>query len=310
MVEIYSRAIYSVQVTCQASVLWPLNQRGFLSVLMAPMTYFFAKVGTMNRWCVLASLFLGSLGPCLSPQAFAQDAPPDRRYDAVTWMQASAEYQLLTKQTYRHAANQLLAALDDPHWSADEIQTVEGGFQNKPAAIILDVDETVLDNSAYNARNIRDGKLFSLQAWNAWCEERRAIAIPGAVDFIQRAEALGVKVFFITDREDEVKEATIENLRKIGVNATAENVLTKNPKLDDKISRRAIVSQDYRILLLVGDSMSDLCSGMGTREWEQRHKIGAEKSELFGPRWVMLPNPVYGSWQRALPPENNGLRLE
>lgn len=240
----------------------------------------------------------------------AQDVRLDRRYDAVTWMQASAEYHLLTKQIYRSATAQLLVALDDPHWSADEIQVVEGGFQQKLPAIILDVDETVLDNSAYNARNIRDHKLFTLEAWNAWCEERRATAIPGAVEFIHRAESLGVKVFFITDREDEVKEATIENLKKIGVQASEENVLTKNPQLDDKISRRAIVSQQYRILLLVGDSMSDLCSGMGTREWEQRSKIGAEKADLFGPRWVMLPNPVYGSWQRALPTENNGLRLD
>jgi acid phosphatase len=193
--------------------------------------------------------------------------------------------------------------------SADEIHTTEGNYQTKPPAIILDVDETVLDNSAYNARNIRDGKLFTLEAWNAWCEEQRAIAIPGAVEFIQRAESLGVKVFFITDREDDVRAATIENLNKIGVRASEENVLTKNPQLDDKISRRALVTQNHRVLLLIGDSMSDLCSGMGTREWDQRQKIAAEKTALFGPRWVMLPNPVYGSWQRALPPKDNGLRL-
>mgnify|MGYP002862879427 CR=1 FL=1 len=242
--------------------------------------------------------------------ALAQDIRDDRRYDAVTWMQASAEYQLLTKQIYRSATTQLLVALDDPNWSADEIQSVEGGFQEKPAAIILDVDETILDNSAYNARNIRDKKLFTIDSWNAWCEEGKALPIPGAVEFIHRAEALGVKVFFITDREDSVKQATIENLKKIGVQASEENVLTKNPQLEDKISRRAIVSQKHRVLLLVGDSMSDLCSGMGTREWEERRKIAAEKTELFGSRWVMLPNPAYGGWQRALPSENHGLRLD
>ncbi|MBL8888616.1 MAG: hypothetical protein JNL67_01465 [Planctomycetaceae bacterium] len=244
-----------------------------------------------------------------SQQVERHDVRQNKSYDAVTWVQASAEYQLLVKQIYRGAAIQLLAGLEDRQWSADEIQTVEGNFQNKPPAIILDVDETVLDNSAYNARNIRDNQSFSLDAWNAWCEERRALAIPGAVDFIHRAEALGVKVFFITDREDNVRQATIENLKQIGVNATEENVLTKNPQLDDKISRRAIVTQNHRVLLLIGDSMSDLCSGMGTREWEERQAIAAEKTELFGPRWVMLPNPVYGSWQRALPKDNNGLRL-
>lgn len=264
----------------------------------------------MNRWSRIGlSLMIILLASPLS-EGVAQDVRDDRRYDAVTWMQASAEYHLLTKQVYRGATAQLLVALDDPNWSADEIQAVEGGFQKKVPAIILDVDETVLDNSAYNARNVRDQKYFTLDAWNAWCDERRALAIPGAVEFIHRAEALGVKVFFITDREDSVKQATIENLQKIGVPASEDNVLTKNPQLDDKISRRAIVTQHHRVLLLVGDSMSDLCSGMGTREWEQRQKIATEKTELFGPRWVMLPNPVYGGWQRALPTENNGLRFD
>lgn len=268
----------------------------------------------------LAGIFLVATLTCTLPpmswhqgnwphSSVGQEPQQNKSYDAVTWMQASAEYQLLAKQIYRGAANQLLAGLEDPQWSADEIQVVEGNFQHKPPAIILDVDETVLDNSAYNARNIRDNQSFSLEAWNAWCDERKAKAIPGAVEFIHRAEALGVKVFFITDREDNVRPATIENLRQIGVNASEENVLTKNPQLDDKISRRAIVTQNHRVLLLLGDSMSDLCSGMGTREWEQRQAIAAEKTELFGPRWVMLPNPVYGSWQRALPKEDNGLRL-
>ncbi len=268
------------------------------------------KIGTCRslwKMTVLSALFCTI---SWNHAVWAQDPLTDRRYDALTWMQSSAEYEVLTRQIYRSAATSLLAGLDDPHWSADEVQVVAGDFQTKPPAIIMDVDETILDNSEYNARNIRDGQAFSLESWNAWCNEVAATPIPGAIEFIHRAEALGVQVFFITDREDEVKQATIDNLKKLGVNASEQNVLTKNPQWDDKVSRRARVTRDYRVVLLIGDSMSDLCSGMGTREWEERNRIATEKAELLGPRWVVLPNPVYGSWQRALPAAPPGLSRE
>ena len=104
------------------------------------------------------------------------DVKLDPRYDALTWVQNSAEYDLLTDQIYRMALSQLVVGLQDRKWSADEVQVVEGGFENKPPAIILDCDETVLDNSAYNARNIIAKKPYSTDSWNAWCQEGQAEA--------------------------------------------------------------------------------------------------------------------------------------
>ena len=97
----------------------------------------------------------------------------DPRYGALTWVQNSAEYALLTRQTYGLALVQLRIGMNDPKWSADEIQNAEGGFEDKPPAVILDCDETVLDNSVYNARNILHGKQYTTQAWNAWYSKNR-----------------------------------------------------------------------------------------------------------------------------------------
>jgi acid phosphatase len=241
------------------------------------------------------------------------DPEADYRYGAVTWMQKSAEYRLLTQQTYRFALTQLAVGVHDRNWTADEYQIKDGGFEHKPPAVILDLDETVLDNSYYNARNIINGTRFTTKSWNAWCKEEKADAIPGALDFVKGAEGLGVKIFYLTNREDEVKEHTIRNLVRLGFDANAENVLTKNEdddRGDDKLSRRAAVAKDYRIVLLIGDSMSDLCEGMDVMNTKRRNQVAAEKVDMLGSRWIMLPNPSYGSWQRALPQGEKALELK
>ncbi|MCC9602344.1 hypothetical protein LOC67_17455 [Stieleria sp. JC731] len=247
------------------------------------------------------------------------DVKADYRYAAITWLQKSAEYRLLTEQIYRAASFQLQMGLQDPHWSADEVQLASGRFQNKPPAIILDCDETVLDNSSYNARNIVDGKEYSTDEWNEWCDERKAKAIPGSVDFVNAAEKLGVKVFFITNRRDVVKVATIANLRALGFPASEDTVLTRNDDQNrgkDKVSRRAMVAKGHRIVLLIGDNMSDLCGGLheksddSTDATETRNAISQTKQALLGSRWVMLPNPAYGDWQQALPEGDAALDLQ
>ncbi|MEM6468799.1 MAG: HAD family acid phosphatase [Planctomycetota bacterium] len=227
-------------------------------------------------------------------------------------MQNSAEYRLLTEQTYRLALLQLQVGLQDPNWSADEVQLALGGFQKKRPAIILDCDETVLDNSAYNARRIKAGEPYTTESWNDWCKESKATAIPGSLDFVRAAKGLGVKVFFVTNRRDVVKDATVENLVQLGFPANHGNVLTKNPSQgrgDDKLSRRATIAKSHRIVLLVGDGMGDLCSEMDSVNLEERNEVAKAKRTMLGSRWIMLPNPVYGGWQRALPAGERALKL-
>ncbi len=259
-----------------------------------------------NRLLILAFLLFS--GNTLVGQQVVPEA--DFRFGAVAWMQKSAEYRLMTQQTYRYALTQLTNGVHDRKWTADEYQILQGGYEHKPPAVILDLDETVLDNSPYNARMIMHGTPFSLASWNAWCNEEKADAIPGALEFVKGAEGMGVKVFYLSNREDEVRDATIRNLNQLGFTADENNVLTKNDEAgrgDDKLSRRASVAESHRVVLLIGDSMSDLCEGMDVPNTKRRNELAALKSDMLGTRWIMLPNPAYGSWQRALPKGDKAL---
>ncbi|MEO1616206.1 MAG: HAD family acid phosphatase [Planctomycetota bacterium] len=240
------------------------------------------------------------------------DVEKDARYGSLTWMQNSAEYRLLTEQIYRAALVQLQIGLNDPNWTADEVQLAGGEYQDKTPAIILDCDETVLDNSAYNARRVVEGLSYTTESWNEWCNEAKAGAIPGSLEFVRAAKALGVRIFFVTNRRDVVKAATVENLKSLGFPANDGNVMTKNPEQgrgDDKLSRRATIARNHRVVLLIGDSMSDLCSGMNGGNSEERNRIAGEKQHRLGSRWFILPNPVYGGWQQALPAGERALKL-
>lgn len=253
--------------------------------------------------CLIALAVVFSVADIAAAQQAPIDVKKDARFNAVAWVQNSAEYKLLTEQTYRMAMSQLYVGVHDRKWSADEIQVAQGGFEDKKPAIILDVDETVLDNSAFNARNVARGIDYSSEAWNAWCNEEKADVIPGSLEFVLAAQGLGVEVFFITNRRDEVKPATINNLKRLGFPADEDHVLTQNSKDNRdgrKKTRRAMVAKDHRIVLLIGDNMSDMCLDLDVRDNKQRNAIARKKTNLLGSRWIMIPNPVYGQWERAL----------
>ncbi len=267
-------------------------------------------ISTFSR---IVGLFLFALviAPTNSSLAQQRDVNLDKRYNALAWMQNSAEYAQLCKQTYRMALTQLSVGLRDKKWSADEVQDFLGGFENKTPAVILDVDETVLDNSAFNARNILKGEAYKTETWNAWCEEGQADAIPGSLEFVKAAHAMGVKIFYVTNRRDVVKAATVKNLRRLGFPVSKSTMLTKNAdkgRGDDKLTRRAMIAEKHRIILLIGDSMSDLCSGMDSDETEERNETARKKTDLLGTRWIVMPNPVYGGWERALPESKKALK--
>lgn len=215
----------------------------------------------------------------------------DRRANALQWVRASAEYQVAAQQAYRLAKMQLDSALSNPSFCADEVQAANGGFEILPPAVILDVDETVLDNSEYNARRMKIGAEYESTSWKAWGDERSATAVPGAVEFLKYAESKGVQAFFVTNRKDDLRNATYDNLRKIGVSTTLDHVMTRNEKegrAGDKLSRRATVAASHRIALLVGDNFADLTA-------KNRDDFKADPKLQDG--WVLLPNPVYGHWE-------------
>jgi 5'-nucleotidase (lipoprotein e(P4) family) len=250
---------------------------------------------------VSASCAARGNGPAASPPRAASAA--HENLNAVIWMQTALEYEATSLQAFRLAQLQLDVALQDPGWTAAIEQT--GDASKLPPAVIVDVDETVLDNSYYQARMIRDNTAFSAATWDAWVLEARATAIPGAPGFAQYAANKGVKVFYVTNRTTDLEEATRKNLlaEKFPLAETVDTVLTRGERPEWNASakgpRRAHVARDHRILLLVGDDLGDFAVDASGTPQERRARM-EPYADRWGSRWIMLPNPSYGSWERAV----------
>ena len=261
---------------------------------------------------LVALTFLVTSAACASRTAppAASPAPPPAAAapativlpDSVVWFRTSVEYRATALQAYRLAALMLDRALGDRTWTAALEQT--GDFAMKPPAVILDVDETVLDNSESEERSIRAGAVYSEALWAEWCNERKATPIPGALEFTRTAAAKGVTVIYVTNRDRALEQATRGNLAKYGfpLDPRRDAVLTRAERPEwtssDKSSRRALVAQDFRILLLIGDDFGDFVAGArGTLA--ARRALDDANAAMWGVKWIALPNPLYGSWKTA-----------
>ncbi|MEI2795211.1 5'-nucleotidase, lipoprotein e(P4) family [Pseudoxanthomonas sp. F11] len=242
--------------------------------------------------------------------AAATQAKPTGTHDnlnAVAWVQTSVEYRAITTQTFRAAADHLDAALKEEHWDAlvpDERGNAATGL--KPA-VVMDVDETVLDNSPYQARLIRDGKEYDEISWDQWVAEKKAKPLPGVVDFAKAAAEKGVTILYISNRAVHLKEATLANLREAGLPVADDSVfLGLGTVLEgceqngsEKNCRRRLAGQKYRVLMQFGDQIGDFVQ-VEANTREGRQALFDEYDDWLGERWWMLPNPTYGSWEPAL----------
>lgn len=223
--------------------------------------------------------------------------------DATLWMQTSAEYEALSRQTWAAAARLLPEAVSDTTWMA-AVEQVRGAG-SLPPAVIVDVDDTVLDNSPYAARLIERDEPFSEASWAEWVNEARARPVPGAVEFARKARELGVEVFYVTNRPANLEDGTKRNLATAGFpSGGADDVLLlKNEREgwgSDKASRRTWIAERYRIVLLVGDDLNDFVSGARGKSVAVREKLVEEYESKWGRRWIVLANPTYGSWMSAV----------
>lgn len=240
----------------------------------------------------------GAPGEPAAPEA-PESLGPLPALHSTLWTQTSAGYRAAALQTYRLAGQSLKRALRDPTWSA----LVDTEETDGPPAIILDVDETVLDNSAYNARRLRVGEGYTSESWARWVEEAAAPPVPGALAFVLGADDVGVSIYYVTNRDAELEEATLRNLLATGfpVDSAGERLMMRGERPgwgSDKRSRRLAVAADHRVVLLIGDDLNDLASGVRTSPQAYREALD-RYDERFGKDWFMLPNPTYGSWEQA-----------
>ena len=241
--------------------------------------------------------------------AGADDAPGREQLNATLWMQRAPEFRALSQQVYRLATERISAPA--PGSAALEQQNVpDEVLARLPTAVVLDLDETVLDNSVYQARMVRDGSSYSSRSWGEWVAAAEAGAVPGAREFVATARRLGHTVFYISNRDCTAppatasdpcpaKTATIRNLIALGIDSKPDpdRILLRNERPEWNVSlkthRRAFISARYRIIALVGDDLGDFVDPKvyaGDRE---------RLEPRFGATWFVLPNPVYGSWTDA-----------
>lgn len=241
------------------------------------------------------------------PPAAAAAVAPDDNLNAVLWMQRSAEYRAVAETVYRAASDRLAAALADPTWDALVPAERDRPAAGLPPAVIVDVDETVLDNSPYQARLVRNGGEYDEASWRAWAEERRARAVPGALAFAQAAAARGITVLYISNRAVALDRATLDNLRALGFPVHDDGAFmglgTQVPGCQsqgsDKTCRRRWASRHYRILVQVGDQLVDFVQ-VPDNTPAARDAIERRYRDWFGERWFALPNPSYGGWEAAV----------
>lgn len=247
----------------------------------------------------------------LSSTAWAADsAAPNDNLNAVLWDQTSVEAQGNALAIYALGQMRLDQALMDKTWTAAPAEQT-GAFADLPPAMILDVDDTVLNTAHYQAWNIKAGTNFTGATWTQYVKSQVDTAIAGAVAFTQVAAAKGVTVFYVSNRNMEEKPATLELMHRLGFafKDGTDTFLAAKQQPDwtsAKGTRRAFIAKSYRILLAFGDNLGDF-----TDEYKgtlaQRQAVFVKNQAHFGLDWLVVANPTYGSFESA--PYNSDYKL-
>ncbi len=215
---------------------------------------------------------------------------------ALLYQQRAAEYKALCFQAYNLAKLRLDAALKHRH--------------KKPLAIVTDIDETVLDNSPYDAARAVSNLDFDLNLWKQWTAKGIADTVPGAPSFFKYAASKEVKVFYITNRDEDERDGTIKNLKLYNLpNADNAHLFLKD-KVSSKEARRQQVLKKYEIVLLCGDNLPDFDAIYDNKPAEESRNAATQKlKKQFGNKYIVIPNIAYGDFENAFFKYNNKLTI-
>ncbi len=267
----------------------------------------------------VSALLIVNLSACqtavqpMTSNVAPEPVPPTahNNFNSVLWYQTSAEFRASAIQTYRQATDLLTKAKSDHNWTV----WPQTNAANLPVAIIVDIDETILDNSPAAAQDVLTNAAFSDASWDRWVSLAKADAVPGAVAFVNAAEAMGIKVLYISNRACSKrantpsacpqKDDTLKNLQAVGIQKiSAEQLWLKAEQADwssEKESRRQLAMQSYRVIMSVGDDFGDFLPNVKKNITPaQRAALVDQYQAHWGTRFFMLPNPTYGSWDTIL----------
>jgi len=247
-----------------------------------------------------AALLLAFLAACASttpqatvapPAVVAAPAPPaataaaPRLADDVVWVRDSAEYRALSAQAYALAGRR--------------IEELAAGREPGSWAVSLDIDETVLSNLGHEIELEANQGAFDEGAWARWVAKRSAPVLAGAVPFLERVHSMGGRIALISNRDEFMRADTEANLRTEGVPFDL-LLLRPSPDKGAKQPRWDAIEKGNaapgvppaKIVMWVGDNIRDFPGG--DQSWRN---APPEALAAFGDRFVIIPNPMYGSWK-------------
>ena len=203
----------------------------------------------------------------------------------------AAEYQALAYQAYNIGKKQLLIKrLHNP--------------EAKNLAVVVDVDETILDNSPFEAKLILDNKSYNKNNWQEWCKLESAKAVPGALEFLQFADSLNFHIFYLSNRKKEIEqELTMNNLRKLGFPQINNKQFLFKTDISNKESRRQKILKKYKVVLFAGDNLGDFYED--SSDFTDRKTLMMMNKDKFGEKFLVLPNAMYGNWLNSLGMQDN-----
>jgi len=224
----------------------------------------------------------------------AKNVLSDKLLMATLWFQKSAEMRAIYYQTYNFAKS-----------------IIENKLSNssnlKPKAVVVDIDETVLDNSPFEAHCITNHVSYSPKEWAAWVNKASAKALPGALDFLNFAKSKGVETIYISNRNIVHLDKTIENLKQLGFPFCNKDHVFLRDSVSTKKYRRQVVNEKYDVLLYIGDNLSDFSDMFDYRDSLLAKNIVDENALKFGKDYLILPNPMYGGWVKPILNNNTGI---
>lgn len=236
---------------------------------------------------------------CIAPRVSitntnsTNDLVSDGKIFATAYQQRAAEYKALCYQAFNIAHSR--------------IEEFNRQRSSKPKAIMTDIDETILNNSPYQAQQLLQGKDYDPVSWKEWTAKGEADTIPGALHFLRYAAATGIEVFYVTNREEDEREGTLKNLKKFNFpDADNQHLLLKG-NTSSKEPRENSIAETHTIVLLMGDNMNDFSFLFEKKTSDERDKVADSFAADFGNRFIVLPNPVYGDWESSLCHYNYGL---
>ena len=208
----------------------------------------------------------------------------------LLWMRTSAEYRALAYQGYNVAMNAVKMAVTDP------------SHQRKPLAIVLDADETVVDNTKLMGESIANGNgRFDAPWWRQAVHQGKSQAMPGAVEFLNEVHKQGVEIFYVSNRYAPVNlDVTIQNFKELGFPSVDKDHVLLFEKDSDKQPRFDMIAKKYYVVVYMGDNAGDFPIGTKGKTLAERNAIIDDHKEDFGTTFIVFPNPAYGSWVSAL----------